>query len=165
MSARPHDSRQLSKLQGTLIGSRSITDSQRKDQERAIERKDSVTLPHSVRQLCDRMLEMLDHDSDGFRRRNMPALTHRYFQDMAVALRTLSGTVKPGGVCAMVVGQNSTTLGGTPLMIDTPSLLADVGSADGWSVRELIPFDTYPRFDLHHRNSIKAESLVLLEKR
>ena len=102
--------------------------------------------------------------SDGFRRRNMPALIYGYFCDMAEVLKNVRQSLKPSGIFALIVGPNKTTLGGEPIIVDTPKLLADTATLHGWCIADIIELNTYQRFDIHQRNSIKTESLVLLKR-
>ena len=84
---------------------------------------------------------------------------------MALAFETVHKSLRPGGVFALVVGRNRTMLGGESILIDTPRLLADIACSKGWYLQKEIELDTYHRFDIHSRNSVRTESLLLLEKR
>jgi site-specific DNA-methyltransferase (cytosine-N4-specific) len=81
---------------------------------------------------------------------------------MASAFRVLKGLLVQGAPAAFVVGTNRTTLGGQDFAIETPTLLAHVGEQAGFRVDALLPMDTYPRYDMHQKNSINEESLLVL---
>jgi site-specific DNA-methyltransferase (cytosine-N4-specific) len=150
-------------LDRQMIGTREILDSRRESLETHIGEGNGIVMSQSVISLCQYMLSAVS-PSDGFRRRNMPALIYSYFHDMAEVLKNVQAMLKPSGIFALIVGPNKTTLGGEPIVIDTPKLLADIASLQGWCVADIVELNTYQRFDMHQRNSIRTESLVLLKK-
>ena len=153
----------IMRLDRRMMGTREMLDSKRRELDSQINDAECVSLGKSATSLCKRMIETVS-SSDGFRRRNMPALIYSYFQDMALALCNVKEMLKPSGIFALIVGSNRTILGGNSITIDTPRLLADTASSHGWEVAEIIELNTYQRYDVHQRNSIKTESLVLLKK-
>lgn len=159
------DASALGGTERSLIGSREITGRERNADEAALL---SDLLPHSlpvdVLTLCRRVHRLSRGNDCGFRRQNMPALLYRYFSDMSSVFDTLLPAIRPGGCAAFVVGPNRTTLGGKAVLIDTPRLLASIAEARGWHIAELLPLDTYQRYDVHQRNSITKETLVLLRR-
>lgn len=94
----------------------------------------------------------------------MPALLYRYFADMAQVFDNVRRHVRSGGSFALVVGANRTTINGQQMAIDTPRLLYELGQHHGWSWAEVVPLETYQRFDVHQRNSIRSEALVVLQR-
>lgn len=144
-----------------LIGAREISTSERRELEAAIVKGDA-SLPATVIDLCRQLLADSRLNGNGFRRVNRPALTFRYFMFMATFFRNLCRAVVPEAPVALVVGGNRTTLGGKEYVIDTPRLLADVAQHVGYGVDEVRPMETYFRYDLHSKNSIRGESLVVL---
>ena len=70
--------------------------------------------------------------------------------------------IKPGGIYALVVGTNRTTLSGTQFNINTPRFLAQLAEHVGWSLVEYLPLETYKRFGLHAANAVQDETLVVL---
>jgi len=151
-------------LEAELIGNREITQRQRVEAEAAL-RLESDGLPEDALALCRRAMELVSSPTDGFRRRNVPALLFRYFRDMRSVLRKTLEVVRPGGFLAALVGPSRTTLGGRELAVDTPALLSSIGEHAGWEQGETIPLDAYQRFALHRANSIRTEALVVLRKR
>lgn len=152
----------IMRLDRFLIGTREIVGTERGELE-ALLRSSRDDLPDSVRGLCRTLLELSRHPSNGFRRRNMPALTYKYFVDMSRVFETIRQVLRPGRPFAMIVGRNRTTSGGKSIIIDTPTLLGDVACAKGWRLRALTELDAYHRFEMRRRNSIKTECLVVLE--
>lgn len=144
-----------------LIGARDIGTVERRQLEDEI-RAGSPEVPKSVIDVCRELLSAASRPGNGFRRVARPALVLRYFKSMAVFFRTVQRALRPGGRAALVVGTNRTTLGGKEFVIDTPRLLADVGVHAGLHRDDTRPMDTYPRYDLHQKNSIDSEMLIVL---
>lgn len=145
-----------------LIGNREIATSERKELEQALSQNDAALSAGAIA-LCKDMLEAASDQGNGFRRKNMPALTYKYFMDMAQVFVGVARLLKKRAPFAMIVGQNQTHLGGSLFVIDTPQHLSEIAERNGFQVREIIELDTYQRFGIHHRNSIRKESLVVLD--
>ncbi len=156
------ESRTIATRDRSLIGSREIATNERLQLEHELA-ADGV-LPQSVRDLCVLLLKRATAGDDGFRRRNVPALAYRYFRDMRAAFASTHAVLSTGAPFALVVGRNRTTLGGEEIVIDTPRFLAEVGQSTGFEIEELTEFDTYQRFDMHRRNSITSEWLLVLRR-
>jgi hypothetical protein len=154
----------LTQLEKKLIGTREISESSRRELEASLSRAQRDGLPATVVDLCCRMLELTALPGNGFRRKNMPALVYRYFTDMAQVLKNVREVMRTSGKFALVVGRNRTTLGGEELVVDTPRLLADMAVESGWELESLLELETYQRFEVHQRNSINAESLLVLRR-
>ncbi|MDZ4340260.1 MAG: RNA methylase [candidate division NC10 bacterium] len=150
-------------VEKSLIGNREITPREREYEEAEMDRASDL-LPEEVVNLCGRTRRLAGQSDSGFRRRNVPALLFRYFRDMRCVFASVLPLVRPGKCFALVVGSNRTTLAGEEITIDTPRLLAKVAQHAGWQVNEMFPLDAYPRFDLHRKNSIMAESLMILQR-
>jgi len=151
----------IRKLEKTLIGNREISDAEREGAEKLL-KANAARLPSDVFDFCRALLRMAQHSEHGFRKRNVPALVFSYFWQMAEMFASLRTLIRPGGKYALLVGTNKTTLKDEEVLIDTPQLLASVAESRGWGVEEAIPFDTYQRFDIHRKNSIKREVLLVL---
>lgn len=156
-------SSEVARLDRQMIGTRELLESKRKALEIEMKQDDGHELPESVLELCRHMLNLAASPDNGFRRRNMPALIYTYCSHMSQALKSVKRVLRPSGVFALIVGRNRTTLGGEAVLIDTPQLIADIGVYNGWRIRDVIELDTYARFDMHRRNSITTETLILLE--
>jgi site-specific DNA-methyltransferase (cytosine-N4-specific) len=146
-----------------LIGNREIQDRERGQLEQQLHRN-AARLPPKVSAFCLRLLELADHDTHGFRRRNVPALVYKYLGDMASMFESVREVIRPGGRYALLVGRNTTCLRKEEVTIDTPELLAGVAESRGWAVEEALTFDTYQRYDVHQENSIREEVLLLLRR-
>ena len=155
------DSGQIRGTERSLIGNREISDAERKQAEAAL-KANGANLPQDVSAFCKRLLKIADHPEHGFRKRNVPALIYKYFWQMSEMFEAVRFGLRKGGKYALLVGSNRTTLGGEEVLINTPQLLASVAVAKGWSVDEMLSFETYQRFDVHQKNSIRDEILIIL---
>jgi len=155
---------EIMRLDKRLIGTREIATTERKLLEEELRWSD--LLPSSIRELCVHMAELSPDPRNGFRRRNMAALVFQYFRDMAIGLTQVRRLLRDGGTYALIVGPNQTVLSGQQILIDTPGLLGELAEHAGeWQVRGLERLETYARYGLHHENSIRTESLLVLERR
>jgi site-specific DNA-methyltransferase (cytosine-N4-specific) len=150
-------------LESTLVGSREITGSQRKQLEIDLSAGNDC-LPTSVIDLCRRMLSLAESADTGFRRKNNPSLLFRYFVDMAATFRSVGNYVAKGVQWALIVGPNRCSYGDTVIDIDTPRLLGEVASKNGWNIQEVTQLDAYARFGMHVKNAIVAEHLLILRR-
>lgn len=156
------DARSIAARDRSLIGSREIGTVERLRLEDEL--LADTELPREIRARCEHLLERASAVGCGFRRRNVPALAYRYFRDMKAALASTYEVLSPGAPFALVVGRNRTTLGGEEIVIDTPRLLGELGQACHFRLEELVELNTYQRYDLHRRNSITSEWLLVLRR-
>jgi site-specific DNA-methyltransferase (cytosine-N4-specific) len=152
----------IQRTERELTGCREISLRERRELEAQITAGDHV-LPGEVTKLCRELLKAAAGNGNGFRRLNRPALTYRYFRNMAAFFTNLRRVMRPGGKVALVVGPSRTTLGKKEYVIDTPKLLSAIGRRCGFSVAMTVEMDTYQRYDLHQRNSIGSETLTVFE--
>ena len=101
---------------------------------------------------------------DGFRRQAIPSLLYRYFSKMKLSFENLLPYLKADSNFLLIVGENHTILNGNRKIVDTPYLLSNLAENIGWKCLEISPLETYKRYDLHSKNSIKYESLIVLRK-
>jgi hypothetical protein len=153
--------KQIRQLDAALVGSREISTRDRRELEKAIDRNDA-RLSLRVWETCRKLKRAYDPESDGFRKQNTPAVVYRYFDGMTRAMARAKRFLRPGGWLAFIVGPNATTLGGQEFLIDTPNLLACTGEHVGLELIEMHELDTYSRFDVHSRNSIRKERLLIM---
>ncbi len=146
-----------------LIGNREITEKERLLAEKAIDINDA-NLPLPCIKICQLLKESVDREKDGFRRRNMPSLIYKYLTDMADVFENLFYILKPDAPLAMIIGRNTTCLGGKFLTIDTPHYLTLLAEKNGFRLQEKIELNTYPRYDIHQTNSIRTETLLILRR-
>ena len=150
-------------LDSSLVGSREIQTRERLSLEEAIE-SDENGVAKEVWELCNRLKHAYDPDTDGFRRRNTPAVVYRYFAGMTQVMATAQRYLTKGGWLAFIVGPNRTSLGGAKFLIDTPALLAATGTYVGLDLKDMYELNAYSRYDVHSRNSIREERLLVMRR-
>jgi site-specific DNA-methyltransferase (cytosine-N4-specific) len=155
------DSRQIRITEKMLIGNREISNLERCQLEKSLQ-VNEAQLPGDVFTFCKKLLALSDHHEHGFRKRNVPALVFKYFWQMAEMFESMRKVIRRDGKYALLVGFNKTTLNGSEVLIDTPQFLASVAASRGWTIEETHNFETYQRFDIHKKNSIRREVLLIL---
>ncbi|RAR74688.1 site-specific DNA-methyltransferase (cytosine-N4-specific) [Pantoea ananatis] len=154
---------EVKKLDRDLIGSRELSPSLKRDLMKSLI-ENSFEIPVNLHELCLEMFNSLT-EKDGFRRQAMPFIVYRYFSDMKKMFENVFSMMKADAKFALVVGHNSTTLGGKLFKLDTPSYLIDIAKLVGWTLHDDITLEVYKRYELHKLNSIDSERLVILRKK
>ncbi len=154
---------EIRQLDGALVGSREISTRERLVLEESI-RDNRANVSEEVWTLCKALQEAYDPERDGFRRQNTPAVVYRYFAGMTRVMAMAERYLRKGGWLAFIVGPNRTSLGGVKFLIDTPALLAATGSHVGLQFREMYELNAYSRYDVHSRNSIREERLLVMQR-
>ncbi|HEY73019.1 MAG TPA: site-specific DNA-methyltransferase [Thermoflexia bacterium] len=145
-----------------LIGNREITNRQRQVWEDAL-RENQYNLPIECWQFCCELAAAVNPEKDGFRRQNKPALTYQYFSEMAQMFEQVKCLLRPSAPFVLVVGSNRTKLGGRQFVIDTAHWLRTVAEQRGFRQVEVLELDTYQRYSVHQANSIRTETMLILE--
>ena len=154
---------EIRQLDYSLVGSREIQTRERLSLEEAIE-NNKHDVAEEVWQVCRDLKRAYDPSSDGFRRQNTPAVVYRYFVGMTRVMAEAKGFLTKGGWLAFIVGPNRTSLGGVKHLIDTPALLAATGTHVGYELSAMYELNAYSRYDVHSRNSIREERLLLMQR-
>ena len=152
---------EIRRLEADAVGSREIRDKALDWQQRLADNTDN--LPPRLASLCRKLRASLS-SRDGFRRQATPTLIYRYFADMRQVFAGLVKVLPKRAKLAFVVGATHTTLSGQRFDIDAPKWLAHIAEQLGFTVKEVIPLQTYQRYGLHQKNSIQAENLTILER-
>lgn len=152
---------QIRQTEKRLIGNREISNRERLNIEASIVNNRN-NLPDECISICRELIDAIDIENDGFRKKNIPALLYQYFTDMGAMFANVNNALKRGAPYALIVGKNTTRLGEKNFVIDTPLFLSKLSEQYGFAVEEIIKLDTYHRYDMHHGNSIRSESLVIL---
>jgi adenine-specific DNA methylase len=152
---------QIRTLEAGVLGSREVL----RGRQELVEalRSNAGNLPEDVIQFC-RQLHDAVGERDGFRRQAVPSLLYRYLDGMKATFANLHRLLRSGGRMAWVVGVNQTTLSGKLMTIDTPGLLCRIAAQAGFTVEEPIPLQTYQRYGVHQKNSIRQESVLLFRR-
>lgn len=154
---------EIRKLDASLVGSREITTRERRTLEESIE-ENKANVAEEVWKLCTNLKNAYDPGCDGFRRQNTPAVIYRYFAGMTQVMKMTKRYLNKGGWLAFVLGTNRASLGGVEFLIDTPFLLGATGGHVGLKIVETIELDAYSRYDVHSRNSIRQERLLIMQR-
>lgn len=147
-------------LDASLTGSREIR-GQSKSALLASLEANRANIPDAEANFC-RALQSALTSKDGFRRQSVPRLLYRYFAEMAKAFTGVRSLMMPNAPFGLIVGRNHTVLGGRRFDINTPSHLANLAVASGWTYVETMELQTYQRFGLHMSNATSSEALVVL---
>lgn len=153
--------KQIMSLERTLTGTRELRKSEINSLIIEI-RENKCKLPIHLSNYLNMLQDALS-ESDGFRRQAVPALLYNYFSDMKNMFIKVSGQLKRDSYFALVVGTNSTTLGGQKFIIDTPEWLSYIAEDMGWKTVSISKLETYKRYDMHSANSINEETLLILK--
>ncbi|HPR92418.1 MAG TPA: RNA methylase, partial [Candidatus Dojkabacteria bacterium] len=154
---------QIKHLEEDLIGSREYNANHKTVwNERMTRNLDEV--PQEVYSFCVYLQEKLGPE-DGFRRKALPSLLYRYFARMRYSFLVLNKYFKKDAPYALIVGSSHTVLNGQKIAIDTPNMLKILSENVGWRCEDFLELDTYKRFDLHQKNSIKTEKLIVLRRK
>jgi hypothetical protein len=120
-------------------------------------------LPAEAAQFCQRLARSVGM-ADGFRRVAVPVLLYRYLAGMRDTFAGLHRLLRRGGRMGWVVGVNQTTLGGKPIIINTPELLTMMAEGAGFTAEQQIGLQTYQRYGLHQKNSIREETVLIFRR-
>lgn len=150
-------------LDSALVGSREVSTQERRALEEEIT-DNRAKIARKAWMLCKELQGAYDARTDGFRRRNTPAVIYRYFAGITRVMTLAAKSLKRGGHLAFIIGPNRTSLGGKPFFVNTPSLLAEVGEQVGLELRQMHKLNAYNRYNIHSRNSIREECLLVMER-
>jgi len=146
-------------VEQTLVGSREIAPKDRRHLEDAIGDR-GTGLPESV---CEYLLELHQRVSNadvGFRRKNMPSLLKRFFQDMAVVLKNCCKVLRPGGETMIVIGDNRMRVDDDYERISTTDFVEAIAVSCGLRLLERIDISVTTENLVHMKNAI-TENVVL----
>jgi hypothetical protein len=146
-----------------MIGNREITEKSRRMLWEAFLANKNL-LPSSIVNLITRIHKLNEACGAGFRRRNLPALLYKYFEDMSAVFQGMSQLLKSNGSAFVVVGNNHTVAGGVRVDIDTVELLRDLAEAKGLRTMEQINMDMLSSRDIFKKNAIESESILHFRK-
>jgi DNA modification methylase len=150
-------------LEYGLAGSREINEVDRRALEEKIE-IGQTSLPAEVIQFVGSLLDQVSSTEVGFRRRNLPALILRFFTDIDEVLRHCHRLLRPGGTAMIVIGDNTTRLGGVEVRIPTTDLLLRTAQMVGFALNDDMPITVTTENMVHIRHSIKQNRVLWLQK-
>jgi hypothetical protein len=146
-----------------LVGSREIVTSERRSMEGAIA-SDGNGLPKSVHNYLQDLHARLGNANVGFRRKNMPALLQRFFQDMKSVLGNCTNVLRPGGEAMIVIGDNRMRVDKDYERIPTTDYVQDIAVACGMEMVERIDISVTTENFVHIKNAITENVVLRLRK-
>lgn len=146
-------------VEHTLIGSREIVTNERRQLEESIG-DGGNGLPESVYKYLQNLHRRVSRADVGFRRKNMPALLLRFFQDMAVVLKNCHHVLRRGGEAMIVIGDNRMRVDSDYERIATTDFVQDIAIACGLELLERINISVTTENLVHIKNAI-TENVVL----
>jgi len=157
------DASQRRPVEHNLVGSREIVREQRRQLERTVGRHASG-LPMRLGDYLEDLHGRLSKANVGFRRRNMPALLLRFFQDMNAILDKCRCVLRPGGEAMFVIGDNRMRVDGEYERIPTSDFLQDIALAQGFELAERIDISVTTENLVHVKNAITQNVVLRLKK-
>ncbi len=148
-------------LEWSMIGNREIRKRQRLELEEDLA-ANAAGLPAEIVDDIARIRARNEAVGVGFRRENLPALLYRYFADMKAVLERAAETLRPGALCAIVVGDSFTLAGDERFRIRTADFLCAIAGALGFTQDERIAMGGQAAYLPHQRNGIPAEEILRL---
>ena len=120
-------------------------------------------VPADIVELINHIHEINTITEVGFRRKNLAALLYKYFNDMVSVCKEMQRVLKKGSSLMIVIGDNSTIAGGSKLIIPTSQFLEKIALESGFVSKRRIDFEPPPSYNIYSRNSIRKESILMLE--
>ena len=152
-------------LEGSLIGNREISISERrKTEEYIVNNYTEIALPNDIKKLILEIYYLNNEADVGFRKKNTASLLYKYFYDMKISMIEMYSVLKNGHYCYMVIGQNRTNAGGKSILIPTDDFIGLIGEEIGFKYIEKMPINVQPSYAIHKNNAIKDESILVFKK-
>lgn len=146
-----------------LVGSREINITGKKRLEEILIRNEA-NLPESVMRFLTAIHHRVSAAKVGFRRKNMPALLLRFFQDINKILSNCFRALKYEGQAMIVIGDNRIKIDSDYERIPTTDLVEEIAEECGFKPLERIDISVTKENYLHIKNAI-TENVVLRLKR
>lgn len=152
-------------LEWNMIGNREITQGKRQElEEEFLNSYGTAPLPTAVKALIGEVLERNAQANVGFRRKNKASLLYKYFKAMREAFIQFHRVLKPGGSCAVIIGNNKTTAGGKLIEIPTDDFLIEIGENVGFRLVKRLPMTDQAAYMAHSKNVIDTETIFVLKR-
>ena len=143
-----------------LIGARDIT----KEDEFNFNSNLKI-LPNDVQKIAKFIYsEILSDKSAGFRKKAVPYFFVKYAYLMTSVLKQLFEVEKKGAKNLWVLGPNKVKLSNNWYYINTPEIVGSLAEAVGFSHIKLGTVQAYQRYNIHSKNSIDKEDVLIFEK-
>jgi hypothetical protein len=150
-------------IEHDLVGSREISTSERRIMENAIS-AESNGLPDSVRCYLWDLNARLKKADVGFRRKNMPALLQRFFEDMRIVLSNCGQVLRNDGEAMIVIGDNKMRVDKNYERIPTTDFVQKIAVSCGLEMEERIDISVTTENLVHIKNAITENVVLRLRK-
>ena len=146
-------------IEQALIGSRELSNGIKKELEENFLKSNS--LPISCQNFVLGLYKQIENSKDsGFRKKNMPALVHRFLKDMDLVFVQLSRLCKSGAEAMVVIGDSKMSIDNKIVRIPTTSLVESIAQTHGFIPIEKIDISVTTENLIHIKNAI-TENVVL----
>jgi site-specific DNA-methyltransferase (cytosine-N4-specific) len=142
-----------------MIGNREISN-RLKDSYWTRFHESKRTYPSRLVKLIEKIHRLNQDSGAGFRRKNLPSLLAKYFDDMRQVLTSFRSVLRDGASAFVVVGNNHTIAGGERVEIQTASLLQEVGESIGLKVAGAISMEMLVSRDIFKKNASASEYIL-----
>ena len=150
-------------IEHSLVGSREILTSERRSLEGVIT-SDGNELPDTIHSYLQDLHACLSNADVGFRRKNMPALLLRFFQDMKGVLGNCTRVLRSGGEAMIVIGDNRMRIDKDYERIPTTDYVQEIAVACGMEMVERIDISVTTENLVHIKNAITENVVLRLRK-
>ena len=149
-------------IEHSLVGSREVmTETRRKLEQMIIDR--AGPLPEDVHDYLFTLLGRISRADVGFRRKNMPALLLRFFEDMTRVIRNCHTVLSVGGEAMIVVGDNRIRVDHEYERIPTTDFVEAIAIDNGFRLLERINVSVTTENLVHVKNAITKNVVLRLE--
>ncbi len=146
-------------IEHSLIGSRELTTSNKKALEAGLTSENE--LPAECLKFVRGLRTAVEASpGSGFRKKNMPALTHRFLKDMDAVFSNLHRLCRPKAEAMIVIGDSKMTIDGEDLRIPSTDLVEAIAKARGFTAVERLDISVTTENLFHIKNAI-TENVVL----
>jgi len=151
-------------LENQMIGSREITNNQKKCLEEQLEHSQFDNLPSSTLDWLKGFLRAVNKDdSAGFRKKQSPSVLLRYFSSMSAVLCNSKSILAPNSHVWLVLGDSRCTVGGVQWNIPTVNEVLEIAKFHSFEHIENIPITVTKENLVNSRNSITSNEIIHLK--
>ena len=148
-------------IERSLVGSREVMTKARRQLERRITHGEGE-LPEDVHEYLFTLLSRVSRADVGFRRKNMPALLLRFFEDVNRVMRNCHTVLRTGGEAMIVIGDNRMRVNSEYERIPTTDFVEAIAIDNGFQLIERIDISVTTENLVHINNAITKNVVLRL---
>lgn len=150
-------------IEQSMTGSRELSVAVRKRAEEEI--LQGGKLPQTCVDFVQDLHRSVSRSKDaGFRKQNMPALTHRFMNDMDAVCEQLFRLCKPGAEAMVVIGDSKMTIDNKDVRIPSTDFVQQIACNRGFELVERIDISVTTENFVHIKNAITENVILRLRK-